>query len=53
MVSVPLQILSFVQEFNELNTFLKLNPEFNFNIILNLAIKNHDFIPYNRGVFTR
>ena len=50
-LSVPLQILSFVLEFHELNTFLKLNPKFNFNIILSSAIKSHAFIPYKKSCF--
>ena len=50
-LSVPLQLLSFVLEFNELNTFLKLNPKFNFNIILSSTIKSHAFIPYKKSCF--
>ena len=50
-LSYPLQILSFVIEFNGLNTFLKLNPKFNFNIIFSSAFKSHTFIPYKKSCF--
>ena len=54
-LSVTLQILSFVLEFHELNTFLKLSPNFlrrvNYNIILSSAIKSHAFIPYKESCF--
>ena len=54
-LSVPLQILSFILEFHELNTFLKLSPNFlkrvNYNIILSSAIESHAFIPSKKSCF--
>ena len=54
-LSVPLQILSFILEFHELNNFLKLSPNFlkrvNYNIILSSAIESHAFIPSKKSCF--